>query len=543
MSEPEANTQPVVSVCILTYQHVGFIAQAIEGALMQRTEFPVEILVGEDGSTDGTREVCLDYAQRFPDRVRVFVRDRKDVVFIDGLPRGGFNFRMTLREARGEFIALCEGDDFWTDPDKLQRQVDYLRHHSDCVGCFHDACLVDLDGRTIAESYFQTPQEKFNQRDVLDSLMSREPTCSLLFRRSAYVDPLPDWYLRRPNDLALDILLTNQGSLGFINHNMSAYRIHSGGIWSGTTEASRIVELIVRYKLLLSDPYFLEHHRELLLRKVGEFESSLFTRADGVSEVARLESVVSEQRAAIVATRDECQRLSSLVTQYSGEIAQLSSTAKTQTDHIAVLEKERDRLAALVKQYSGDIAHLSSTAKTQSDHIAVLEKERDRLAAEATAARNETARATAAGQQHIDSLKAQLDRTVAENEKTIAALRPQLAETVQRYEGYLAPLKQQLDQLAVTSKQQNQHIAVLEGERDRLAALVKQYSGDIAHLSSTAKTQSNHIAVLEKERDRLAARETSLTGETAHYLKVMDEQLGYIKILEAARSQTASTKS
>jgi len=134
---------------------------------------------------------------------------------------------------------------------------------------------------------------------------------------------------------------------------------------------------------------------------------------------------------------------------------------------------------------------LAAIAREQAEYIKVLETERASLSA----------------QQHINSLKAQLD------------------------------------QLAAAAQQQFAHISVLEKERDRLAALVTQYSGDIAGLSSTAKTQTDYISVLEKERDRLAARETQLSGETAHYLKVMDEQLRYIQILETVRNQTASTKS
>ncbi len=435
-------SSPVVSICCITYNHERFIAQTLNGFLMQQTDFPIEILVHDDASTDSTASIVRDFVARYPSRIQAVLRTENQY------QHGRSIMPMFADWAKGEFIALCEGDDFWTAPQKLQTQVAYLRANPDCVACCHDAVLVDEEGKTLASSYFHSTQEKFTQADVIGSVLSREPTCSLVFRRSAYLAPLPQWYLRRPNDLMLDILLTCHGSLGFINRNWAAYRVHSGGAWSGTTEASRVVELIVRYKLLLSDPYFLEHHRELLRRKVGEFESSLFTRTDGAKEVARLESVVAEQRAAMAANQDECQRLSSLVEQYSGDIAHLSSTAKTQTTLIAVLEKERDRLAALVAQYSGDIAHLSSTAKTQTDHIAVLEKERDRLAA-----------------------------------------------LVTQYSGDIA-------HLSATAKTQTDHIAVLDKERDRLAARETLLTGETAHYLKVMDEQLRYIKILEAERSQ-----------------------------------------
>ena len=387
-------SKPLVSVCIVTYQHARFIAQALEGALMQKTTFPVEILIGEDESTDGTREICQAYAKRHPGRVRVFLRHRRDVVNIDGRPRGSFNFRMTLREAKGEFVALCEGDDFWTDPEKLQRQVDYLQANPDCVGCFHDTRLVDATGQTLAASYFQSDQDKFTQRDVLETLLSREPTCSLMFRKAAFAEPLPGWYLFRPSDLYLDILLTNHGSLGFVRHNMGAYRKHTGGIWSGQRESNQVIELIIRYKLLLADNFFIETYRDLLLRKIDELQASLFTRKDFAGEIDRLESVVQEQTKAVKSTQAECIRLTTEakraqteakratqdgqkhIDELLAQIKKLTATSHEQDKYIAILEKERDRLTALTATQTKESEHYVNTINEQTAYIKTLEAQR-----------------------------------------------------------------------------------------------------------------------------------------------------------------------
>ncbi len=365
---------------------------------MQKTDFPIEILIGEDESTDGTREICLDYAERYPDQLRVSLRSRQDVVNIDGRPRGSYNFRMTLHEARGEFIALCEGDDYWTDPKKLQIQVDYLRSNPDCVGCFHDTKLVDAEGETLLESYFQSDQEKFTQQDVLKSLLSREPTCSLMFRKSAFTEPLPEWFLRRPSDLYLDIQLTNHGSLGFVRRNMGAYRKHAGGIWSRKREAPQIVELISRFQLLLADPFFLDRYRELLLAKIDEFQAALFTKADHQEETLRLEAIVEEHTVTLTRAAEAAADGQKHIEDLIAQLDQLAATTKEQDKYIAVLEKERDRLTMEVKSSNKEatraaadgqkhidaliaqLDQLAATSKEQDKHIAVLEKERDRLA-------------------------------------------------------------------------------------------------------------------------------------------------------------------
>ena len=117
---------PLVSVVMPTYNHEPYIAQAIEGALMQKTNLPYEVLIGEDGSSDGTREICKEYAAKYPDKIRLFLNDRNNVIYINGRPTGRWNPINLLRNARGKYIAFCEGDDYWTDPDKLQKQVDFL---------------------------------------------------------------------------------------------------------------------------------------------------------------------------------------------------------------------------------------------------------------------------------------------------------------------------------------------------------------------------------------------------------------------------------
>lgn len=137
-SAPECReSRPVVSVHMLAYNHERTIRESIEAILAQRTDFSFELVIGEDASTDGTREICFEYQARHPARIRVLWSER-NVFSVDG------NMTRTTEACRGEFIAFCEGDDCWTDPGKLQRQVDAMRRFPGVGLCFTDGTVEDV---------------------------------------------------------------------------------------------------------------------------------------------------------------------------------------------------------------------------------------------------------------------------------------------------------------------------------------------------------------------------------------------------------------
>lgn len=122
-------TNPLLSVVTVTYNHEPFIAKCIEGVLMQQVSFPIELVIGEDCSTDGTRRICQEYAEKYPDLIHLIISDSN----VGGLA----NERRVMTAARGKYVAYCEGDDYWTDPLKLQKQVDFLESHPECTASFH----------------------------------------------------------------------------------------------------------------------------------------------------------------------------------------------------------------------------------------------------------------------------------------------------------------------------------------------------------------------------------------------------------------------
>lgn len=121
--EQETSPPPFVTIRTSTYNHAPFIRQCIDGVIAQKTNFIIEYIIGEDCSTDGTREIVFDYARRFPKLIRV--------VTSEGNVGMKENAKRCQLLSRGKYVALCEGDDYWTDPYKLQKQVDFLEAHSE----------------------------------------------------------------------------------------------------------------------------------------------------------------------------------------------------------------------------------------------------------------------------------------------------------------------------------------------------------------------------------------------------------------------------
>ena len=137
-SVPRTVAEPVVSVLIVTYQHSEYIRDCINGVLTQKADFPIEIVIGDDESTDGTREICLEFAERYPGQIRFFLHKRQNNIRILDRPTGIFQVAYNLFNCRGKFLAICSGDDYWQDELKLQKQVAYLEANPSVSFSYHD---------------------------------------------------------------------------------------------------------------------------------------------------------------------------------------------------------------------------------------------------------------------------------------------------------------------------------------------------------------------------------------------------------------------
>lgn len=243
---------PMVSVCIQTYQHKNYIRQCLDSVLAQKTNFPFEIILGEDDSTDGTKEICLEYASKSPERIRLFLRSEKDKIYINGRKTGRFNYIQNILAANGKYIALLDGDDYWCNELKLQTQFDFMEKNSDCSLSFHKTECLKEGGYPHPFVYTEIHEQdtKFTIYDLLDEKI---PTpVSVMFKRSC-VNKLPEWLWKVPFiDHPLFFHCAFQGNIGFISKVMGVYRIHPGGLWSSKNYESTLVALWDQYNILCS---------------------------------------------------------------------------------------------------------------------------------------------------------------------------------------------------------------------------------------------------------------------------------------------------
>ena len=151
----------MVSVICITYNHEAYIGEALESFLAQKTDFAVEILVNDDASTDRTAEIVRAYAERFPDRIRAFLQTENQ--FSKG---GNIENDILLPHARGKYVAFCEGDDYWSNPEKLQRQVDFLERHPDYSACTHETVIHYCDGSAQDELFTKRWNKSEDDRDL-----------------------------------------------------------------------------------------------------------------------------------------------------------------------------------------------------------------------------------------------------------------------------------------------------------------------------------------------------------------------------------------
>jgi glycosyltransferase involved in cell wall biosynthesis len=222
---------PKVSVFVLTHDHVDWIGQALDSALAQQAPFPFEVVVADDFSTDGTREIVREYERHHPELVRTFLPERN--LGVAGI------WLAAARRCRGEYIAVLEGDDRWTSGEKLARQAPLLDANPGWSSCFHRATLFHEDGR-----HPPRPATPGFDRDVfaLDDLIRANfiPFLTVMFRRDALAGT-PEWLFSYPwFDWLFHIYCARRGAIGFLDEDMAAYRVHERGNWSARSRAEQL---------------------------------------------------------------------------------------------------------------------------------------------------------------------------------------------------------------------------------------------------------------------------------------------------------------
>ena len=263
MEGVKSHNDTLVSVYCATYNHVPFIRQCLEGFVMQKTSFPFEVLIHDDASTDGTQDIVREYAVRYPDIIKPIYQ--KENQFSKGVK---IYLTYVYPRVKGKYIAICEGDDYWTDPYKLQKQVDFLESHPDYVMCssrwdeyFENEKRLSPD----IPGYVQKEGLTYSLNDFIHGLWCFQPL-TVVYRRSAL--NMARYVQCRPaKDSTLFYFLLTCGK-GFCFHDsMAVYRYHQGGVWNGLDQnRRRLQDLLVKKAI-----YDVEQTKEAAIFILHEF--------------------------------------------------------------------------------------------------------------------------------------------------------------------------------------------------------------------------------------------------------------------------------
>ncbi len=266
---------PLVSVVCITYNHELYIRDAIEGFLMQETDFPFEIIIHDDASTDRTAEIVKEYATQYPKIIKTILQSENQY------SKGKRVLSIAWAQAQGEYIALCEGDDYWIDSRKLSTQIDTMTKHTKCDISFH-SCYVD-DYKRNRMRKIQPPLQKdtllLPAREAFVGFAAAAPTGSLILRKKVLLS-LPDWYfsLAPVGDVYLKIFGALGGGALYINRIMSVYRTNVNGSWtrSYTNNSDSISEKFLKTLDLLNEGLKYSYQKELShLRSIHFFNRSV----------------------------------------------------------------------------------------------------------------------------------------------------------------------------------------------------------------------------------------------------------------------------
>ncbi len=247
-----------LQVVCCTYNHEKYIKDALDGFVMQKTNFPFEVLVGDDCSADKTSEIVAEYAKKYPDIIKHIKRKKN----MGAQP----NSVDLLERIDADYVALCEGDDYWTDENKLQKQVDFLEKNKHLNGCFHNAEILKEPGvRAWNSDFWFRPnkngkqfwpgsigdfklQKVFYLKDILPGII---PTASVVYRWDRTIK-FPEWFKTAvAGDRPFHCFMIKSGAIGYIDETMSVYRVSPSGAWFNknnkknfATETKEWVDLI-----------------------------------------------------------------------------------------------------------------------------------------------------------------------------------------------------------------------------------------------------------------------------------------------------------
>lgn len=245
--------EELVSILCLTYNHVSFIRSALDGFLMQKTAFPVKIFVYDDASDDGTAEIVKEYGERYPEQIEA-------ILSRENMYTKAEDFRVYIQKLlksyiKGRYIALCEGDDYWTDADKLQIQVDYMETHPECSLTAHASKWIDYQDHEEYGYHPYTESRDLSDDEVILRKNGNLTTASLVMRREVYFRD-DDFPVSDVGDISIQLHAIMLGRVHYFDREMCAYRFMHPGSW-GDRVGSQVLPAAEHYLCMLK---FLEEY-------------------------------------------------------------------------------------------------------------------------------------------------------------------------------------------------------------------------------------------------------------------------------------------
>lgn len=271
----------MVTVCCITYNHAKFVRQCLESIMEQKTDFDFDILIHDDASTDGTREIIKEYINKYPKRFVPVLQ--KTNQYSQG--NRSILIKYMLERARGQYIAVCEGDDFWCDRQKLQKQFELLQKHKNCNMCTHAVEILKEDGSSFGAMIPQRkiPGGEMEGKSLIHYLAYEDThlfhTSSMFFEKKvieADLKDMPSFLLATAaEDRALFLYYAAKGNVFYTEECMSKYRIQSEGSWSQKNSQSKQHALRTDKELLRMINEFDEYTKGQFAKEVYAYQTLL----------------------------------------------------------------------------------------------------------------------------------------------------------------------------------------------------------------------------------------------------------------------------
>lgn len=278
------NDDIVVSVLCITYNQEKYIGKAIESFINQKTDFKYEILINDDASTDKTAEIIKEYQKMHPDKIRAFIQT-------ENLFSRGINpTDVIYRQSKGKYIAMCEGDDFWVDCNKLKKQIDFLEKNEDYALCTHAAYMAKESGKYSEKLVIRpfTYSGEITTEQVLERWLF--PTCSLVYRKSCRPE-IENPYRGdcRSGDFALTTYIALHGKVYYMDELMGAYRYQSVGsiTWGRKKNISNVINDNNKYIAMLDrlDRYTNELYHDIIERNKDNSKFEIYYLTGNTKEL------------------------------------------------------------------------------------------------------------------------------------------------------------------------------------------------------------------------------------------------------------------